>query len=163
MTGETRRLEPVSTAIDASVLVAGLLPWHEHHGPARSALRALLQTETARAKPILPAHALLEAYSVMTRLPAPFRVPPAKAFALLAELTRGRVTLARLSAEDAWTLLDRLAKADIRGGAVYDASIADAAHRAGAQRILTLNFRHFARVAPEGVEILDATRWPGDP
>jgi predicted nucleic acid-binding protein len=126
----------VRTAVDASVLVAGLLPWHEHHGPARTALRALLGAETVREKPVLPAHALLEAYSVMTQLPAPFRVPPAKAFALLEELTRGRVTLAQLSPDDTWRLLDRLAEAEITGGAVYDAAIANAAHRAGAQQIL---------------------------
>jgi len=152
----------VSTAVDASVLVAALLPWHEHHGPARTALRTLLQKETGRARPVLPAHALLEAYSVMTRLPAPFRVSSAKAFALLEDLTRGKMLLATLSADDTWSLLDRLAKAEISGGTVYDASIAEAAHRAGARKILTLNGRHFERVAPEGVEIVDVRRGLGE-
>jgi hypothetical protein len=60
----------VTTAIDASVLVAELLPWHEHDGAARAALRTLLRNVATGTKPILPAHARLEAYSVMTRLPA---------------------------------------------------------------------------------------------
>ena len=41
------------------------------------------------------------------------------------------------------------------GGAVYDAEIAEAAYRAGARRLLTLNRRHFERLAPEGLEIVE--------
>ena len=57
-----------ATALDASVIVAALLAAHEHHGPAATELGALL------AEPgdvILPLQALVEAYSVMTRLPSP--------------------------------------------------------------------------------------------
>jgi len=43
----------------------------------------------------------------------------------------------------------------VAGGAVYDAEIAEAAYRAGARRLLTLNRRHFERLAPEGLEIVE--------
>jgi len=148
----------VTTAVDSSVLVAGLLPWHEHHGAARAALRKLLSADSEDPQPILPAHAVLEAYSVMTRMPAPFRVPPTQAHELLKSLLRNKVTLVQLSPQDAWRLLDRLPGDDITGGSVYDAVIAEAAHRAGAKRLLTLNVRHFERVAPEGMDVVAATK-----
>lgn len=41
------------------------------------------------------------------------------------------------------------------GGTVYDALIAEVALRAGAIKLLTLNRRHFERVAPEGLAIVE--------
>jgi hypothetical protein len=41
----------------------------------------------------------------------------------------------------------------VAGGAVYDARIIAAAVKGGALRLLTLNARHFERLAPEGLEI----------
>lgn len=51
-------------ALDTSVAVAGFASWHEGHASAAGIL--------AR-KPRLPAHVLIESYSVLTRLPAPHR------------------------------------------------------------------------------------------
>jgi predicted nucleic acid-binding protein len=164
-TGGTRRIEPVKTAIDSSILVAGLLPWHENYEGARRVLRTFLGKgeDPEEERPILPAHALLEAYSVMTRMPAPFRVPPAQAFDLLESLVRNKAAVVQLSSKDAWSLLERLPKNDVTGGSVYDAAIAEAALRGGAQQLFTLNVRHFQRVAPADLKILDAATWPEAP
>lgn len=56
-------------ALDSSVVIAGFGTWHEHHERA---------VEVLRRTPRLPAHAALEAYSVLTRLPDPFRAEPAE-------------------------------------------------------------------------------------
>ena len=48
--------------VDSSVVVAALIDWHPHHDIA---LRVLGK------KPRIVAHALIESYSVLTRLPAP--------------------------------------------------------------------------------------------
>lgn len=53
-------------AVDSSVVVAAFASWHERHDLATSALDE---------RPSAPAHALLESYSVLTRLPAPMRAP----------------------------------------------------------------------------------------
>ena len=55
------------TAADSSVIVAAFASWHESHAQAADAL-----SDDAS----VPAHAALEAYSVLTRLPAPHRVEP---------------------------------------------------------------------------------------
>ena len=43
--------------------------------------------------------------------------------------------------------LRQLARLDIRGGTIYDGLIAYAAAKAGAERIVTFNERHFTRVS----------------
>ena len=54
--------------VDSGVMVAAFAPWHERHSDA---LRLMVD------KPRVVAHSLVEAYSVLTRLPAPFRAPAA--------------------------------------------------------------------------------------
>ncbi|MGH2714614.1 MAG: PIN domain-containing protein [Thermoleophilaceae bacterium] len=98
---------------DASAIVAAFAPWHPHHEAALDALHGSHD---------LVAHAELEAYSVLTRLPAPFRVDPR----LAAEYLELRFTGSRhvLPAKDRRRFARRLAAAGIAGGRVYDALIA---------------------------------------
>ena len=60
--------------VDTSVLVAAFGSWHMSHQVARRALGNAFV-------PI--AHTLLEAYSTLTRMPAPVRVTPADALTYL--------------------------------------------------------------------------------
>ncbi len=141
-------------AVDTSVLVAAFLSWHEFHEAAVEALASAL----AAGSLVVPAPVLVEAYSVLTQLPAPHRLAPEDALELL------RKNLARVPQSSApsgaalWDLLDRLAEAGVRGGAVYDAVIAASAATAGATKILTLNGRDFERLSPAGLEVVV----PGD-
>lgn len=97
-------------ALDISVVVASFGAGHEHHELARSALPEC---------PRLPAHTALEAYSVLTRLPDPFRAEPAT----VAEFLKQTFTTPRLvlSDDEHSGLTGRLADLGIADGAVYDA------------------------------------------
>lgn len=100
------------TAIDSSVAVAALTGWHEAHETSRRAAREAL----------IPAHALLETYAVLTRLPYPRAVPASVAAALLhAWFPAERVLVppARVTR----SLVAKLAAAEVVGGAAYDALI----------------------------------------
>ena len=88
-----------ATALDASVIVAGLLSSHEHHAPAAAELAALL---TEPGDVILPLQALVEAYSVMTRLPSPHRLSAKNALAVLVGSLRQRTQVVGLAGEEAW-------------------------------------------------------------
>lgn len=132
----------INSAVDTSVLVAGVLSWHAHHAASHHELEALAQ---ANPGPILPAHVLLESYSVLTRMPAPHRLAPDDTQALL----RGSFGEWKIvgAPADTWKLLDELAVAGIAGGAVYDALIVDTALAAGAGELVTWNITHFERAA----------------
>jgi predicted nucleic acid-binding protein len=105
-------------AADTSIVVAAFAPWHEFHEAARTALR-----RDAR----LPAQAAFESYSVLTRLPAPFRAAPDVVVAFLRQrFPRPHLTL---ESDETRALLEELGRAGISGGATYDAVVGAAARR----------------------------------
>lgn len=108
-------------AVDTSVVVAAFASWHDGH---RSAAAVLAR------KPRIPAHAFIESFSVLTRLPAPHRSQPEIVEAFLEErFPRAPLNLPGVAIR----ALVRAAVAErISGGAIYDALIAETAKRAGA-------------------------------
>ena len=99
-------------ALDSSVVVAALLSWHEAHKLARRAA-------TGNA---IPAHALLETYSVLTRLPAPHRLAPGTAGTLLSGWFQPKRILVP-GKQLTSSLVDLLVRSGISGGASYDALV----------------------------------------
>jgi predicted nucleic acid-binding protein len=109
------------TAVDTSVVVAGFAAWHEAHAPAARAL--------AR-KPRIPAHVLVESFSVLTRLPPPHRAPAdLVASFLLARFPAAPLILPPVAYA---ALLKEITSAGLSGGSVYDAVIAATVRSAGA-------------------------------
>lgn len=108
-------------AIDSSVAIAGFASWHERHGSA---------TKVLAERPRLVAHAALETYSVLTRLPPPHRALPGIVSRFLAH--RFPEPALSLPAERWQELITRLAALQIIGGQVYDALIAITAAEHGA-------------------------------
>src|SRR5687767_8215867 len=109
-------------AADATVLVAAVVSWHERHRAAASCL----ETALARKSLVLPAPALVDAYAILTRLPAQHRLPHADAFHIL----RSSFSTARVSGprtRDAWSALRRWSVAPIGGSDAYDAHLLEIA------------------------------------
>jgi hypothetical protein len=79
---------------------------------------------------VIPAHARIETYSVLTRMPPPHRLAPAVVAELLERWFPGRRTIVpsrRLSRE----IVKRCGENGVDGGAVYDALIGLTAAEAG--------------------------------
>ncbi|MFZ0216874.1 MAG: PIN domain-containing protein [Candidatus Dormiibacterota bacterium] len=94
-------------------MVAVLGAWHEHHEVAAQELDGVTS---------LPGHALLESYSVLTRLPGGLAVPARIAARELTARFAGEPL--HLSPGDRAGLLRRLADAGVLGGACYDGLVA---------------------------------------
>jgi predicted nucleic acid-binding protein len=125
-------------AVDSSVIIAGVLSWHDFHERAIVAL----EKAVAGRRLLMPLAVLIESYSVLTRLPAPHRLRPEVAH----ELLHGSFASARvisLSPATAWTFLQDSVDTGTVGGRVYDAVIASTAIEAGAGELLTFNARDF--------------------
>jgi len=101
----------------------------------------------------VPAHALAEAYSVLTRLPPPNRMSGAVALAILDGSWRQRECVA-LDAEDCWSTLSTMAASGTIGGAVYDGLILAAGQKSGATTLITCNIGHFSRLDVAGIAIM---------
>lgn len=92
---------------------------------------------------IVAAPALIEAYSVLTRLPAPHRLSPADALSLMQANFMRPVKVVALAPDDYGTILRGAPAAGIAGGRIYDAIIAACAHMGNARTLLTFNDSHF--------------------
>lgn len=134
---------------DTSCIIAALVDWHEHHEAAAREISSRLE---AGERLVVAAPALVECYAALTRLPAPHRLSPRDALALL-DANLFRHPLVALDAASYRALVSTAPARSIAGGRTYDAVIAGCAVRAGAEVILTFNDRHFHGLA-EGVEIV---------
>ena len=111
------------------MVVAALSRWHDEHEAAATALDGVSA---------LPAHALTEAYSVLTRLPGGLSVDGDSAARVLA--ARCPDAPLELAAADRRTLLATLARAGVSAAATYDGLIALEA-KAHRRTLLTLDAR----------------------
>ena len=112
---------------DSSVVIAALAAWHERHEAAAEALEPV----TA-----LPAHVVIEVYSVLTRLPGGLAIP----HAIAADTIQRRFSDPPLELDPRGDLLATLASAGVFGGASYDGLVALEAAGAG-HTLLTLDER----------------------
>ncbi len=109
----------MTTTCDTSVLVSALLAWHPGHTAARKAVVSVRG---------IPAHVLLETYSVLTRLPAPHRISARDAGSVLDALD---VDLLSLPVKAHRRLISTLAQNNVKGGAAYDALVGATARHHG--------------------------------
>lgn len=116
-------------AVDTSVAVAAVDGAHLHHASCRAAV--------LRTRPALAGHAGFEFFAVVTRLPGLLSVDPGDAASLIARAFPERVWLTAQQSDD---LLARLPGAGVRGGAVYDALVGEAA-RVNGRTLLTRDQR----------------------
>ena len=83
-------------------MVAAVCSWHEHHEAAANEIERRL---AGRAKMIVAAPALVEAYAVLTRLPPPHRLSPQTALTLLENNFLRLATVIALTAKSYQNLL----------------------------------------------------------
>ena len=107
-------------ACDTSVLVAAHLAQHPRHVAALDAINETVDC--------VPAHALVECYSVLTRLPGPDRLDGR---AVAASLNVLELVPLVLPARQHVRTIEVLAAAGIHGGAIYDGLVAATAHHHG--------------------------------
>jgi predicted nucleic acid-binding protein len=136
--------------LDTSCLVPLLSTWHENHVATYAAYESRIRRGEHA---VISAHALLECFSVLTRLPAPMRIPPSEVSARLMQNFRASADLVGIGPEAHWDLIAGLSARSIGGGRVYDALIATSTLAAGASVLLTWNVKDFLAVAPQGLEV----------
>ncbi len=128
-------------AVDSSVVIAAFATWHEHHALARKAMSG---------RPLLVAHAAVESYSVLTRLPPPHRASPSIVHAFITQrFTEPFLTLSEAGYKK---LLASVAAGQILGGPAYDALIAFTAAENRAT-LLSLDHRAIATYEAVGARV----------
>jgi len=141
----------VTTFLDTSVLLAGLIDFGAQSAPAQSLLHAV--SEGRLEAPATAWHCCLEFSSVATRLPPEFRLLPSDAVRLLAEEVFARMTVHDLPSSDRLPMLRTIARDGVIGGRIYDAHIGEIARAAGAEVVVTDNRRHFLSALRYGIRV----------
>jgi predicted nucleic acid-binding protein len=131
---------PIAFLPDTSCMIAAVCSWHEHHEAAANEIERRL---AGRAKMIVAAPALIEAYAVLTRLPPPHRLSPETALTLLDNNFLKSATVIALTVKSYETLLLRAPKNNVAGGRTYDAVIGACAEQGKASTVLTFNAMDF--------------------
>jgi predicted nucleic acid-binding protein len=133
-------------------MLATVSNWHEHH---EQAIRELESRLAAGETMVVAGPALVEAYSVLTRIPPPQRLPPARALSLIeANFDGPDVETVSLSPAEYRLLLRQGPEQGVAGGRIYDAVIVACGLSAGVDVLLTFNERHFRALAAEKIRVV---------
>jgi predicted nucleic acid-binding protein len=101
---------------------------------------------------VIAEHAILEAFSVLSRARAPIGIRPLDAQRALLDRF-GNIPIAPIRSGLAWETIRHTLSRGHWGGRVYDAVIALAVWEAGATVILTWDVSDFLTIAPAGLEV----------
>jgi len=141
----------VDLFLDTSVLLSGLIDLGPQSAPAQSLMTLVADKRIKSAASAW--HCCLEFYSVATRLPPEFRLPPADAVQLMEQEIFARMSIHDLPPADQHQMLRLLAEDRVTGGRIYDVQIAEIARAAGARVIVTDNRRHFLAALRHGLRV----------
>lgn len=134
---------------DTSVIVAATLPQHPSHAPCFIQLQSV---QTQQCQGYLSTHSLAEIYSVLTRMPSQPKISPIDAQNILNRHLQ-YLTIIPLDASDYQSAIAQMVSLQIPGGGIFDALIAQAAIKISADRLATLNPKHFTRLSPTIAQI----------
>ena len=129
--------------VDTSVIVAASTPSDHRHEACIDVLAIADLRGGACAT-----HTLAELYSILTGRPGQLRMPPADAVKIVAHTSK-RLTVVGLTPAEYLAAIQGLATLGHSGGMVYDALLLTCARKAKANRIYTLNQKHFRLAAPD--------------
>ena len=136
---------------DTDCILAAMRSRHVHHSAAESELTRRLNAGELL---FVAAHSLVEAYSVLSRLPPPERVSPANALAAIQQTLLERAEIVALETDAYFPFLRQAAQSGVAGGRIYDAVIAACAVRAKVDTVVTFNRRDFRPLLPDSIEVV---------
>jgi predicted nucleic acid-binding protein len=128
---------------DSNVIVASIRSDHVHHHRASQALKARIAEGSGM---VVAAHSMLESFSILTSLPAPFKMRPLRALAVITAFVES-ARLVSLTPDQYLALLASLPARGVIGGRTYDALVLETAEAAAVDELLTFNVRKFATLA----------------
>jgi predicted nucleic acid-binding protein len=133
--------------LDTSVLIAALVTGHAAHERAFPWLRAARNGEVSG---VIALHTVAELYAVLTRLPAIGGRPvPEEVWDLIETEVLPYFEVVELALDDYRAVIEALVRDKRFGGIIYDAVIAQAAIKSGAEQLVTLNAKDYLRTLPD--------------
>lgn len=127
---------------DTSVLVAALVVSHPKHSACFPRLK---EAESRQVQGLISTHSLAGTYSVITRLPVSPRITPGQVQSMIEDISQ-QLEIIPLHSDDYLAVIAQMVALNLPGGGIFDGLIAQAALKANADILLTLNPDHFTRL-----------------
>ena len=128
--------------LDTSVIVAALIEDEPHHA---ACLRLL-----GGKGHCIHSHALAETFSTLTGGKLGLRLPASTAAELIEASVLPRVEVVSLTPREMFQVIAAAESLGVRGGGIYDLMHHAAARKAHAEKLFTLNVRHFTAFTQRG-------------
>lgn len=133
-------------------MVAAVSHWHADHASASQEFKRRLGSGESL---VLAAHAMVESYAVLSRLPAPHRLTPSAAWTVLrTSFVEHATRVVSLDDTAYLQMIENCVARGVAGGAMYDAVIVACAVTAGVETIVTFNDRHFRPLVSLGIQVV---------
>jgi predicted nucleic acid-binding protein len=132
----------VKILYDTSVVFAALISSHPNHS---ACFTALDKSRSGEVQGFFSTHSIAELYSITTRYPIQPKTSPQEAAELIIDLTT-YLTLITLTPQIYQSAIAKMVELNLPGGGIFDMLIAQAALEVKADRLLTLNAKHFIRI-----------------
>ena len=136
---------------DTLVIVAAMVETHPLH---EQSLPWLKKAKAKDFELIIAAYTLAELYAVLSTLPVRPRISPGIVWQLIHENIESTAKIITLTPSEYCLTIKSMSEKGFSGGIIYDALIAQAALKAKADRLLTLNKKDFEKVLPGNENIL---------
>ncbi len=131
---------------DSSVLIAAFVESHPKH---KSALSFLIKAKNKEFELFVSAHTILEVYSVLTSAPFTPKITSVIAKRLIENNIKSIAKIIYLLDKDYFAIVEKMSRAGLIGGIVYDAIIVECALNSKVDKIVTLNPKDFLRLTKE--------------
>ena len=129
---------------DTSVLIPAFAESHPNHKECFSLLE---KTLTKKIDLITSAHALLEFYSVYSKLPLKTRISPLEIKKIMEENIYPNFKIITLEEKDYREVISQISSLGLSGGIVYDLFHYMSARKAKANAVITYNDKDFHKVS----------------
>jgi len=132
----------VKTYFDSSALIAAMVQEEEHH---KAAFEALAEAKEG----LTSTHALAETFATLTSGRLDIQLAGDDALRIIQTNVVERLGVIELSLADYKEAMRVSQRAGARGGAIFDLLHLQVARRCKADRVFTINCRHFQSFAPD--------------
>ncbi|WCL47778.1 type II toxin-antitoxin system VapC family toxin [Leptospira sp. GIMC2001] len=133
--------------LDTSIFVAAFWKKHPHF---EESFQLLSQSKNLNM--ITSQHAIVEYYSVMTRIPVPSKVEPTLIFTMIQENILPYIEVQSLNTKESLAFVKQASILQVQGGNIHDFYHYSVALKSKASILYTLNPKDFAKF-PEGIDI----------
>ena len=136
---------------DTSALLPAILSDHPMHSRCYNWLNRAYSNEFDWA---VPTHCLAEIYAGLTAIPSSPRIDPSSALKSIDDNILGRAKIISLDEGDYLNALEKCVISGALSGAIYDALVVVAAEKFNAHRIITNNYKDFARLVGKKLDMI---------